>query len=113
MVVLVDGTADRTERIVAVGQRIRERELLKSARLRRLDDADVGDVVRRDRIELELKVLLVSDVVFFQDLIGHRAALCRRLLLTRQKGAVFFDQRSAHVVATASDQSYHLPLLSS
>ena len=63
MVVLVDGSPHRTQRIVAVGERIGNGKLLQSARLCRLNDADIGDVVRDDRVKTKAKVLLVPDIV--------------------------------------------------
>ena len=63
MVVLVDGAAHRAQGIVAVGERIGDGELRKPARLRRLDDADVGDVVRDDGVKLQPQILRVADVV--------------------------------------------------
>ena len=57
MVVFIDGTADRTERIMAICKRIRKRKFLQPARFRRLDDADICDVMRSDRIKFKLEVL--------------------------------------------------------
>ncbi len=45
MVVLVDGTTDSAQGVVAVGHRVRDRELVKSAGAGSLDNSDVGDVV--------------------------------------------------------------------
>ncbi len=45
MVILVDGTADSAQGVVAVGHRVRDRELVKSAGAGSLDNSDVGDVV--------------------------------------------------------------------
>ena len=45
MVVLVDGTADSAQRVVAVGHRVRDRELVKSAGAGCLDNSDISDVV--------------------------------------------------------------------
>ena len=45
MVVLVDGTTDSAQRVVAVGHRVRDRELVKSAGAGCLDNSDISDVV--------------------------------------------------------------------
>ena len=107
MVVLVDGAADRAQRIVAVCERVRERELLQPARLRRLDDTDVGDVVRGDRVKFEFEVLFRPAVVRVQDAVGHRPLAGRSLLVSRQERLAFFDERAAHVIAAAADEFDH------
>ena len=82
MVVLVDGAAHRTQRVVAVGQHIRQGELFHAGGARRLDDADVGDVVRDERVKADAQVLLIAGRVRVQDLPSDRArtAAVRRAL---------------------------------
>ena len=63
MVVLVDGAAHRAQRIVAVGERVGDGEGLEPARLGGLDDADVSDVVRGERIEAKAERLVRAAVV--------------------------------------------------
>ena len=60
VVVLVDGAAHSTQRVVAVGEHVGQRELLHARGARRLDDADKGDVVARHGIEANLKCLGVA-----------------------------------------------------
>ena len=60
MVVLIDGAADGAEAVVAVGHRIGHGEFSQSARPRGLHDADIGDVVRNQRIETQPELLHVA-----------------------------------------------------
>ena len=77
VIVLVDRTAYRAKTVVAVGQHVRERELLQTARLCGLDYAHVGDVVRRERVESDIEQFalggLFADVVRRKHRISHRA----------------------------------------
>ena len=63
MVILIDRTADSTERIVAVRQDIRDRKLLQAGCPRCLDDAHVCDVMRCHLIEADLELLIISGQV--------------------------------------------------
>ena len=76
VVVLVDGTAHSTQRVVAVGEHVRQRELLHARGARRLDDADKGDVVARHGIEANLERLGISGrIMCLEDRIRDGAAL--------------------------------------
>ena len=55
MVILIDGAAHRTQGIVAVGERIGERKFTHTAGPRRLDDADIGDVVRDHGVKTDVE----------------------------------------------------------
>ena len=59
VVVLIDCAANGAQAVVAVGQHIRQREPLKPRRARRLDDADIRDVVRRHRVKFDLQLVHV------------------------------------------------------
>lgn len=80
VVVLVDGAPHRAEGVMTVGQSVRERKFFQTARLRRLNDPDVGDIVRGDGVELDLQIFFVALVVRAEDLVSHRPLL--RLLLS-------------------------------
>ena len=76
VVVLVDGAAHGTQRVVAVGEHIGQRELLHARSARRLDDADKGDVVARHGVEANLERLGVAgSIVCLKDRIRDGAAL--------------------------------------
>ena len=76
VVVLVDGTAHSTQRVVAVGEHVGQRELLHARGARRLDDADKGDVVTRHGVEANLERLGVAGrIVCLEDRIRDGAAL--------------------------------------
>ena len=76
MVVLVDGAAHGAQRVVAVGEHVRQRELLHARGARRLDDADKGDVVARHGIEANLERLGISGrIVCLEDRIRDGATL--------------------------------------
>ena len=76
VVVLVDSAAHGAQRVVAVGEHVRQRELLHARGARRLDDADEGDIVARHGIETNLKRLGVAGrVVCLEDRIRDGAAL--------------------------------------
>ena len=107
VVVFVDGAPHRAQGIVAVGERIGKRKFFEPARLRRLNDADVGDVVRGDRIEFDLQIRFVSPVMLFENAVRHGALASRFLFRRRQKRLIFLDQRAAHVVTAAANEFDH------
>ena len=73
VVVFVDRAADRAQGVVAVGEQIRKRELRHAGSAAGLNDADVGDVVRRHRVVLQAQIVHAVDrVVGLQNAIGHR-----------------------------------------
>ena len=76
VVVLVDGATHGTQRVMAVGKHVGQRELLHARGTRRLDDADKGDVVARHGIEANLERLGVAGrIVCLKDRIRDGAAL--------------------------------------
>jgi len=76
VVVLIDGAAHGAQRVMAVGEHVRQRELLHARSARRLDDADKGDVVARHGIEANLECLGVARrIVCLEDRIRDGAAL--------------------------------------
>ena len=81
VVVLVDRAADGAKAVVAVGHGVRDREFLQSACARRLDDADVRDVVRDQRVKLDVHdAAFIGYAVRFHDLIGDRPFAALRLV---------------------------------
>ncbi|MPM82971.1 hypothetical protein SDC9_130033 [bioreactor metagenome] len=60
MVVLIDGSPDGAEAVVAVGHGVWYGELRQSARPRGLDDADVGDIMRNQRVESQAQLVAFS-----------------------------------------------------
>ena len=71
MVILVDGAAHGAEGVVTVGHGIGDGEFLQPGSLGRLDDADKGDVVGNERVELDAHLLgIVAHIVSAQDGIG-------------------------------------------
>ena len=76
MVVLVDGAAHGTQRVVAVGKHVGQRELLHARSARRLDNADEGDIVARHGVEADLERLGVARrVMCLKNRISDGAAL--------------------------------------
>ena len=72
VVILVDGAADRTEAVVAVGKYVGNRELLQSAGTCRLDDAYERDIMGGQCIKADLQLLRVAGcIVFLKDTIRH------------------------------------------
>ena len=57
VVVLIDGAAHCAQGIVAVGEHVGDGEFGKSARARGLDDADIGNVVRSERVEPDTQLV--------------------------------------------------------
>ena len=60
VVIFIDRTADCTQRVMAVGQNIRDREFLQSGCSRSLDDSDKGNVVRSQLVKFDLKLLHIT-----------------------------------------------------
>ena len=107
VVVLVDGAAHRAQGIMAIGERVGNGEFFKPARLRRLDNAHVCDIVRGDRIETDAEVLLVARVVRLQNGIGE-GVFDRRLLLIRSKERLrLFDDAPFRVIDALFDEFDH------
>ena len=100
VVVLVDGAAHGTQRVMAVGEHVGQRELLHARGARRLDDADKGDVVARHGIEANLKRLGVARrIVCLKDRIRDGAALG---LLGRLRNAALGSLGRRHNLAAAA-----------
>ena len=84
VVVLIDGAAHRAQAVVAIGERIGQREFRQPTGARGLDDAAIGDVVRNQRVKANARVFRVAArAVRAQNPIGHRTAaragvFCRR-----------------------------------
>ena len=76
VVVLVDCAPHRTKGIVAVSQRIRHGERVKTARACGLNNAYVSNVVGDQRVKAQAQVLVVAFVVRGQNLCGNRVLPC-------------------------------------
>ena len=112
VVVLVDRAADCAKRVVAVRHGVRDRELLEPAGACGLNDADVGDVVRNQRVETDVhNAAFVRFAVRFHDAVSDRpsAAAClinafrrrrRRAVLPQHALCVILDHRfvSSHAI---------------
>ena len=113
MVVLIDGAADGTQAVVAVGQHVGHREFLHAGCARRLDDADVGDVVAGQAVKAHAQVLHVAAlVVRLEDAVGDGALLGLFLCdvpaaFARQSGRIGHDFAAVDEVHTAVVKLYH------
>ena len=75
VVVLVDGATHGTQRVVAVGEHIGQRELLHSGGPGSLNDAHIGDVVGRHSVEADLELVRIAgSVMGLEDGPGHGGA---------------------------------------
>ena len=100
VVVLVDGAAHGAQRVVAVGEHVRQWELLHARGARRLDDADKGDVVARHGIEANLERLGVAGrIVCLEDRIRDGATLG---ILGRLRNTVLGSLGRRHNLAAAA-----------
>ena len=100
VVVLVDGAAHGTQRVMAVGEHVGQRELLHARGARRLDDADKGDVVARHGVEANLERLGVAGrIVCLEDRIRDGAALS---ILGRLRNTTLGSLGRGHNLAAAA-----------
>ena len=117
VVIFVDRSPYRTQRIVAVGQHIGDGEFLKPGRPRRLDDPYEGNIVRRQLIKFDLKLFHVpGSIMRLQNPVSHR--ILRRILtgyLLSGTGSRLFcsfhDLASVQKINTTVVQFYHLVFL--
>ena len=116
MIILIDGTSHRTQRVMAVSQHIGQREALHPGCLCRLNNPHKGNVMTRHRIETDPQLLHVpGGIMRFQNRIGNRP-LPRRLLvcfLTRQgyylcRFTFRHQLGSVYQKCTALIQFYHI-----
>ena len=113
MVVLVDGAADGAQAVVAVGQHIRHREFLHAGGARRLNDADIGDVVAGQAVKAHAQVLHVAAlVVRLENAVGDRALLGflfrdGSAALARKRRRVGHDFTAIDKVYAAVVELYH------
>ena len=74
VVVLVDGAAHGAETVVAVRHDIGQRKFLHAGGARRLDDADIGNVMARHRVEFHAQILHgIACVMGLEDAVGDSA----------------------------------------
>ena len=77
MVIFVDGSADGTEAVVAVGQSVGQREFLHAGGTSLLNDADIGDVMRDESVKLYLKLIRISGMIMrLKDAVSNGILLC-------------------------------------
>ena len=100
VVVLVDGAAHRAQGVMAVGQHIGQRELLHTRGARGLDDADIGDVVGRHAVELDLELFVLTGGV-----VRREYGMRHGLILAA--GAVGLCKRTAFILIQARITGYH------
>ena len=60
VIILINRSAYRAQGIVAVGQDIRKRELLKARRPRRLDNPDIRDVMTGHLVKTYTEFLIIT-----------------------------------------------------
>ena len=107
MVVLVDGAAHGAEGVVAVGHGVRDGELLQPAGLGGLDDADKGNVMGNERVELEAQFFRVRALV-----VGAENGVSDRLLpgfigSGLPLGLAGGDDLAVQIVSALFDDFYH------
>ena len=91
VVILIDGAAHRAQAVVAVGERIGQREFRQPTGARGLDDAAIGDVVRNQRVETDARVFHIpARAVRAQNRIGHRAAARAGVFCRRRNGRAVY-----------------------
>ena len=103
MVILIKGSTCHTEAVVAVRHHKGNRELLDSAGNRRLQHADIGHVMGRQRIKTEAEaVLLTGGVVLLQNGIsdgpppgGGPIQTSRKALLLRETFSAVQEEDAA------------------
>ena len=92
VVILIDRTTNRTERIMAVRQNIRHRKLRKTRSTRRLDNTDESNIMGRQLIELDLQLVHIPGCVMVsQDPI--RNGLFLRILFAHGLSGLAKDRR--------------------
>ena len=91
MVVLVDRPANRAQTVMAVGQHVGKRKRFHAASPSRLNDAHVGDIVRKHPVKMDMEripVVLTTVIVTVQDPVGH-CLFAALSLFFRFRGTVF------------------------
>ena len=115
VVVLIDRPADRAKAVMTVRQRVRHREPLQPRRARGLNNADIGDIVRDQRVEPNPeRIEIVPLFMRAQDPVRDRFFAARSVALGRRRYAVF--QPNAGCVpgnAVHTDSSFSLASCSS
>ena len=77
VVIIIDGTAYRAERVVTAGEHVGKRELLHAGCSGCLNDAHEGDVMRNHGIELDAELgHILALIVGLHDTVGDGALLC-------------------------------------
>ncbi len=115
MVILIDGPAHRAQAVVAVGHHVWNRKLPHPAGPRRLDDANIGDVMRREAVKGDPQRLRVpAPAVGTEHVPGDAAfpSLLRRKGLPLGQGAGLGRAEDAGAVKQEGpvvDQSHRMP----
>ena len=111
VVVLIDSATYRAKGVVAVGHRIRDWELLQSARTGCLDDTDICDVVRCHGIETDAHLLALGAVhiVCAEDSVGDCVFTC--LVRRRHAGRIGDDGLPVQEINAVRGQFYHNDLV--
>jgi len=102
VVVLIDGTTDGAQRVVAVGHGVRQGELRQAAGASRLNDTYIRNVVRHHRIKADVHLLALAtiDVMGTQNAVGdgvltslvgrgHTRCILNHLLAVEQIHSMF------------------------
>ena len=93
VVVLVDCAAHRAKAVVAVGEHIRQRELFETACARRLDYADISDVVRSHGVEAQTQCGVVARRV-----VRGQHGICHCAFFGGRKRSAFFGRTESAVL---------------
>ena len=110
MVILIDRTAYGTQTIVAAGQHVGQRKLIKTRSAGSLNDAHIGQVMAGDCIELNFQVVGVAAcVVGLEDAISD-GTLFRIFFCDLDLSHVFFfrnQSRAVQKIHAGIVQCYH------
>ena len=119
MVIFIDRSADRIQRIMAAGENIRHREFIHPGGSRCLNNADISDIMGCQSVEFDAKLVhRVVLIVGLQDPIGNRSLLS--LLRTDCLSCELLhfgslglgnDLRSVYKIDSAIIKFYHCVLL--
>ena len=107
VIVFVDRSPYCTQRVMAVGQRIRYGKTGKTARFRRLNDAHISNIVRGDRVKPKFQLFSVARIVRAQNFAAHRRADCFFLFIGSHKRAVFAHEFSFYIINALLNQLNH------
>ena len=111
MVILVDGAAYGTQRVMAVGQHIGHGELLQSGCSRGLDNAYKGNIMAGKLVKTDLQLIhIAGSIMLPQDTVCHGVFRCfffgdrnagLRLYLTGRFRGIRYNVRTVYQISAA------------